>query len=53
MQKTKDFIHGLNENHCIYVIECDSTNEIIANLIRFLYKNLENYFLNGYFLRCL
>ena len=31
MQKTKDFIHGLNENHCIYVIECDSTNEIIAS----------------------
>ena len=30
MQRTKDFINGLNENHCIYVIECESTNTVIA-----------------------
>ena len=31
MQRTKDFINGLNENHCIYVIECESTNRIVAS----------------------
>ena len=40
MQKTKDFIHGLNENHCIYVIECDSTNEIIATGTLFIEQKL-------------
>jgi len=30
LQKTKNFLNGLNENHCIYVIECENTKRIVA-----------------------
>lgn len=40
IQRTKDFINELNENHCIYVIECESTNEIIASGTLFIENKL-------------
>lgn len=40
MQKTKEFINGLNENHCVFVIECDSTNQIVASGTLFIENKL-------------
>lgn len=40
LKKTKAFIDELNDNHCIYVIECESTNEIIASGTLFIENKL-------------